>query len=366
MLLWSGHATGASGDYERAAELLASGDATAAARAFEAAAKRTDRPEMQADALFSAALLYEERLAKPDRAADLYQKIARDYPESRVALAASRRLRELSALLGDADATRALGAWKQLLHEYADLGPEAAVAQANKLLREHPEWVGRPMVFRWLGDQGRQRGDLRAAAQDYERALHATRSKSDQFQAVMLLAEVSLLSGDLDKARELVGRVADDVDPGRRRVLVDMRARLDSSWRRQQLSKWSYLVAAVCLLTLLASLRMAAGSTARTLSSLKRAPSEVLFVLPVVAILIVMSLASHEDIGPAVMTIGIGGIVFAWISGSALDAGQRSIARILIHIAIASLGIAALIFIAVEREQLIDQIAETVRFGPDG
>jgi hypothetical protein len=59
----------------------------------------------------------------------------------------------------------------------------------------------------------------------------------------------------------------------------------------------------------------------------------------------------------------------AWLSGAALDAlraRERPVrARALVHVAVCLVGIAALGYVVMMRDNLLDMVIETVKFGPE-
>ena len=82
-----------------------------------------------------------------------------------------------------------------------------------------------------------------------------------------------------------------------------------------------------------------------------------------------MALTTHETIAPAVTTLSIGGLVLAGLSGAALDllrAGGRPVRRrALLHVALSTAAVVALLYIVLMRDGLLDLVIETVRFGPE-
>ena len=130
----------------------------------------------------------------------------------------------------------------------------------------------------------------------------------------------------------------------------------------------AWLLVGVVLATLALSLTDAALRGGRRRPAL-RPPVEVVFLAPVAAVLIAVAVTAHRAIGPAVAMISIGGLVFAWLSGAALDllrARARPVrARAILHIAACLVGVVALGYIALMRDGLLEMLIETVRFGPD-
>lgn len=349
---------------DRGAELLASGDPGGAADAFEAAANRDPDSALAADALFSAAKLREERLAQPERAHELYRRIADDYPDSRVALAARRRATDLGPLLVGADSATALANWKDLLNGFANRPREESLAHAQDILDRYPLWSGRSEVLLWLGDQKRADGELDAAARLLAQA-RAVEPAIEPFELERREIDLALARGDLAAASRHAHELDPGADPGRRRVVADLRARVQARQRRQQLYYLAFAAIALCLTGLAASVWRAAGSPASALAHLRRPPVEIFFAVPVLAIVLLMSLAGHREIGPAVAIVGAAGVAFTWLSGVASRLRPRPWWRVLLHLVAVAVGVAAAAYVALHRGALLDQILETVRFGPD-
>jgi hypothetical protein len=98
-------------------------------------------------------------------------------------------------------------------------------------------------------------------------------------------------------------------------------------------------------------------------------PIEVLYLAPLGGVLVLVSLSGNSLIAPAVMTVTFGGVALAWLSGAALETARahgRSVRRrALAHVLICFVGVAALFYIALTRENLLDMVIETIRFGPE-
>jgi hypothetical protein len=86
-------------------------------------------------------------------------------------------------------------------------------------------------------------------------------------------------------------------------------------------------------------------------------------------VLVGVAFTAHRLIAPAVATISAGGVALTWLSGAALEqlraTGRARRLRSLGHIAACLAGVAALAYVALTRDGLLDALIETVRFGPD-
>jgi hypothetical protein len=89
----------------------------------------------------------------------------------------------------------------------------------------------------------------------------------------------------------------------------------------------------------------------------------------VAAVLVGVALTTHELIAPAVLLVSAGGLVLAGLSGATLDLlaarGRPLGRRALLHAALCATAVAALLYIALTRGDLLDMVIETVRFGPE-
>jgi hypothetical protein len=100
-----------------------------------------------------------------------------------------------------------------------------------------------------------------------------------------------------------------------------------------------------------------------------RPPIEVLFLAPVAAVLVGVALTTHVLIAPAVAILVVGGLGLAWLSGAALETARargRSVqTRIAVHVLASLLTVLALFYVAITRDDLLDMVIETVKFGPE-
>ena len=99
-------------------------------------------------------------------------------------------------------------------------------------------------------------------------------------------------------------------------------------------------------------------------------PTEVLFLGPVAVVLVVAAFTTHDLIAPAVLTVSLGGLVLAYLSGVTLDMlrtrGRPLRLRAVLHALACVAGVGALLYIALMRHQLLDLVLETMEFGPGG
>ncbi len=362
------------GRFERAAERKAAGAHREAAAAFVKLADDARGSPYADDALFEAAKLYEEKLTEPQTALRLYRRLLAEYPDSRTALAASRRATAIAENIGpDGDAT-ALARFTDLLQRFPERGESDSIAVAEQLLSEYPDWHGRARLQLWLAGV-HQRGGRHRRALDYYLAAaavaKATQNRDDElFSAYRGAGDAAAALGRFDTAERYYRLMPVGGDPARQRSFEDALADLDRARMRTMLYRVSLALIAVVVLVLLVSLRLAAGSIAASWRALRRPSVETVFMAPIAALLIAASLTAHYAIAPAVTIISLGGIAITWLSGAGLAAGRRSRRglgpwRRLLHALLTALAVVAICYVAVHRNRLIDMIIETVRFGPD-
>jgi len=324
----------------------------------------------QADAelLFAAARACEDKLDDPGRAAAIYARIVRELPDARVAPPARRRLAELRPLIGAHGETAALAAELAQLTAHADQRPAAAVLARGGLLAE-ATWPGAPAAALWLADWLRRAGRLAEAQARYAIVIVRWPTTPEAHEALRGAAAAAIDALDWPLARRLADRLP-DVDPADRSVRDDLRASAARGRRRAQLYAAAWLVLAVAFLALLASLAEATWRSPRDVrAQALRPPIEILFLAPVAAVLIGVAFTAHRLIAPAVATIALGGLVFAYLSGATLDhlrrQHRRARLRGLLHLALCLVSVVALAYIALTRDHLVDLLLETVRFGPE-
>jgi hypothetical protein len=136
-------------------------------------------------------------------------------------------------------------------------------------------------------------------------------------------------------------------------------------------ARWSWVVVVLFLAAMLAMARRDSGSWCAAGRAMARPPTEVFYLFPVSGGLIAVSLASNSFISHAVIFISVGALAVTWISGAVAEGRRRSTGgtlghgRALFHAAAAALAIAAICYLALAEERLLDMLLETLRSGPD-
>lgn len=363
--------------FDRAALAMADGDYAAAATAFVALADAAPDSALADDALFTAAKLYEERLADPARARTLYTRLVDAYPDSRTALAARRRLDDLTAAIGpDHQGAQALARFTDILQHFTERGERESLTMAEAVLADYPDWPSRSRVLTWMGDVHQRGSRHRLALTRYLQAAKAAEAAGAEARAEAQVAayrgagEAALALGRFDAAEGYFRQMPVGADPSRIRSLEDALERVERARLRALLYVLSFAVIAVVVLLFIGLLRTAASTWHEALRAARTVPPEAVFMLPIAGILMAASLTAHYAIAPAVAVICIGGLTITWLSGIGLLAARARREGIgpwrpAVHALASVLAVIALTYIALHHNRLVDMIIETVRFGPD-
>lgn len=357
--------------FARAAEAMAAGAHADAVAGFLRLAEDAPSHALAGDALFSAARILEERLAEPARALDVYRRLVAEYPHSRTALAASRRADALARDLGpDAGNSEAVARFTEIVQGFSERGEYASIAMAEALVADHPGWPGAPRALLWLAQVHRRGGRHAQAQARYLEVAQTAASPDDVFDGYRGAGDMASRMRRFDEAEAFYRRMPVRDDPGRRRSFEDALADLERDRVRARIYHACFAVAGGMFLLLLLLLRLAAGNGRRAVRALWPPPIEVMFMAPIAALLTGVAYTGHELIGPAVLLVCTAGLIVTWSSNAGLNAGLMHGARAgklraTVHATVAVVAMAAMIYIAVHRHGLLDQIVETVRFGPD-
>ncbi|HEY0482337.1 MAG TPA: hypothetical protein VGD37_32675 [Kofleriaceae bacterium] len=354
---------------ERAARLeaLSSDDRTRIERAV--AAISAPGGETDPDVVFAAARACEDKLGNPARAMALYDRIIADHPSARVATAAARRGAALRELVGPHGETAALAAELAQLIARADAEPTGAVlARGDRLAAA--AWPGAPRAALWLADWLRRSGRFAEAGARYAAIVSRWPALPEAREALRGGAGSAIDAHEWSRAEALASQLP-AAEPADRIVRDDLLAAAARGRRRARWYAAAWLAIAGAFAALLGSFAEALlRSPPGTRRAALRPPSEVMFLAPVAAVLIGVAFTAHQLIAPAVTAISAGGVVLAWLSGATLEQlrarGRPHRLRGVVHAAVCLAGVAALAYVALTRDGLIDALIETVRFGPEG
>jgi tetratricopeptide (TPR) repeat protein len=339
---------------------LATDDPAQLREAIAAIERAPATPEL-ADVLFAAGRACEDRLYDPARALAIYERIVRELPDAGISIAAGRRIEQLKGVRAHAREAAELAT----LTGDADRLPRADVIRRAEALVA-ASWPGAVDAALWFADWSCRTRQFAAAQQRYVTIATRWPDTEQARLARRNAASCAIDAQDWPLAKQLASALphGDEAD---RAVREDLLGAAERGAFRARLYTLSWLGLALAFALLLASLveAMVRGGLHRPAL---RPPIEVVFLLPVAAVIAGASFTAHRAAAPAVLWISVGGLVLAWLSGTALDllrTRQRPVrARAIAHVLVVMLGVISVGYIAVTRDGLLDSLAETVKFGP--
>lgn len=339
-------------------------DDTAALSTAVAAIERAPASPELADQLFAAGRACEDRLHDPARALALYDRIARETPDARVAIAAARRAAALRADIGPDGKYAARAKQLSELVASADTRPlDAVVAEATSLAAE--AWPGAVDAALFLAELLRRTGRHHEAQAAYARVVERWPETPQATIAIRGGAGNAIEAHDWPRAHELV-RALPIVEPADAVLRDDLLAAIARGQLRARLYGAAWIALLLGVLVLVGSLVEAIARGRRAPSF--RPPIEVLFLAPFGGLLVTIAYIQNMPIAPSVAVLTTGTLALAWASGATLDLvrgqGRPIRVRSVTHAAAAALAALALGYISLVRAGLLDVIAETVRYGP--
>ena len=347
-------------------DALGSADAAQVERAVVAIAE-VPASEVDPDALFAAARACEEKLFDPGRAAAMYERIVAEHPAARIAAMAARRVAALRALVGSRGEGAVQATGLARLIASADALPLAEVMARGKELADGP-WPGAPTAALWLADWLRRTRRLAEAQEQYAVVMARWPTLPQGEAALRGGAGCAIEARNWGLAEALANRLP-AVDAAARRVREELLASVAQGRRRSRWYVAAWIAIAGALVAMVASLAEAVARRPRgARRAALRPPVEVVFLAPVALVLVGVAFTAHRLIAPAVAAIAVGGLALSWLSGAALEAvaGRAHKARSLAQVVVCLVGVAGVVYVALTREDLLDTVIETVRFGPEG
>lgn len=335
------------------------GDARGAADDLAALVARAPTDLFADDALLERARLLEEQLADPVGAATIYELLARDYPDSRLARRAERRAAALRAQLGPgARDAAALAAWQAILASFPTRGLAGSLADAEALLARFPEFGQADELRLWIAERRAQTGareqavaELTAiAARDDERGLRAQRALADLWLELGRFPEARAA---YEKLRPHAEGLAEhtSLDEALRKVTIGERKRTGSH------------AAAVVLAVLVLAAAVGLARSGQLGRALLSPPTEVLFVLPIAALFVLAGQSENELFFRATRWLALAQVVIAYVVGVGLRAAPRRAVPILAWGAGGGLAMLAATYLVVYHLDMVDLVVHTVVYG---
>jgi len=266
------------------------------------------------------------------------------------------------------------GQWDAIAREHQRLvakafgggDPRAALEALEQLARDHPTYPQAAMA-------------LLAAAQGWEHEGEASRgiellraavamAGTERPRIALALTRALIRRGEHDEAGAQLDQLA--ASPGAdRAAIAELREKLDTAGRRAAIRKLLWSLLAVIAGIAVGVLRREAGSWGRAARLVARPPLEVVFLIPVGAVLAVVAQTGNPLVAKAVVAIVLAGIFVAWISGALLEArrvrrGRIGASHALAQAVLAVAVVAGAAYLAIDRDRLLDLVGETWEHGP--
>jgi outer membrane protein assembly factor BamD (BamD/ComL family) len=342
-------------DFEAATAREGRGDYAGAAAALEKLAQEQPQSTYADDALFEAAVVAEEHLSDPARAARLYDQLAKQYPTSRLARRARTRADFLLSSLKTGEAP--LREYENILHEYARRPPSESLARMDKLLREHPDFALADRALYWMGTtEAEQQHDDRAIARflEVEQRFPASEWAG---RAKKARADILLRTGHAAEARRVYEELGRSTDLLARAASQEGLTAVRSSVHRV-IVLWVAIAYFALFLSgnLVILRRLHAGFTV---------PTEVWFYLPVALVFVAAAATENGAIALATAGIALGGGIVVWLVCALLRARPGHWPARISELAASTLAVVSVMYIAVQTTGLTDLVLETLRSGPE-
>lgn len=255
-----------------------------------------------------------------------------------------RAKNDLARITELADWTAVTAEQERLLPTINNPGdPRAALAQLEQLVRANPRYPRAAMLMVQIATAWVREGETERALDWLVKARAAATTPADRLHANVEYVRMLTRTDHLREAEYELARL--DASPLMR---AGLRQQLDDATLRRQI-RW-FMQGVLGLLALIAAWALR-GRYRRLL----RPPTEVIYMLPIGAVLAVVSATGNPLVARAIRWIVVAGIVIAWVSGS-IETKRRWLTVLLAVIAV----IAAL-YIAVDHGPLIELLRETWR-----
>jgi hypothetical protein len=221
----------------------------------------------------------------------------------------------------------------------------------------------------WIGDAWMRLGRPGLAARRFAAARDLASRPEDRWRAAKAHGDALAMDGDLDGAERVYRGLFGQSDDLSDRALGEALDDLAKMRLRARLILGAWLVLLAGLLGALVAAWRLAGGVRPALRALVRPPIEVWFFLPVAAVISGVALSGNFLVEIAVREILLGGLAVTWLGGVTLELARRrgrlSFPVILVSVLASTASIAAICYLAVMNDQLIDMLSETWHHGHD-
>lgn len=244
-----------------------------------------------------------------------------------------------------------------LLRTYPERPPADTFRQVAQLIDEGP-FAERDRAEYWIGSARLAAGDLDGArlwfgrlARDYPGSVWEERSW-------LGLGDAGAQERDYGTALGWYGRAATAGDAAVRE-LSRIDGRQTMVLRRRQRVAWGAGALALCIAAFFAASSWKARAAVRPL------PAETHIVLPVLAVLALLSVRVDPAPRLAILELCAGGAALTLLSGIRLRALRPRPPARLLHAALALAALCCIAYVAVYRGDLVGMVQETFRAGPE-
>ena len=331
--------------FRAAGELAAKGDPSAI-DAFEAAGNARPVTVWTDDAWVEAARLAELSRDYDRARRDLEQAIA----VSTDAQLLRRAKRDLARLQETAGWSAVTAEHQRLVDDIGDGGdPTAALEKLEAIAKANPSYP-RAVPLRIAIARAWETED------EVDRALGWLRGVDDE-RARIELVRMLVRHRHLDEARRELAKIG---DAAARRTL-ERSLSANETWQR--LGYVASAILLVCAALAAWLLRRRGG-----FRQLARPPIEVMYFVPIAAVVGVIALTGNPLVAKAVIWLFTGAAAIAWVSGSTLEAARRrgpvGARHAALHVLVVVIAVLAAAYLAIDHARLLDLVAETWRTGP--
>lgn len=345
--------------FDAALRLVAAGRERDAAAELAKLAHERPGDDIAAEALFEAALLYDDQLAEPETAQRLFRELVARYPGSRLLKRAQQRLVHLDTALRSGAAP--LVEFQAIIRGSREGSPERQ-ARLTALLTRHPNFALADHAYFLLADTALRQGDRRGTERQLQTLYRLYPRSIWTAQGHRLMAEWLLQSRQIAAARAEYQALEKFDAAGPLWPLIAREGLV--ACRRAQRQRY-FVAAALVYLGLCGLLALWRGRR-----HLWPPPLEFWYYAPVAGFLALAGTLVQG--GPILVPLsqfaGIGAAL-TWLASAAAQASAgaevRQPRKLWLGLLVRALAALALCYVIIYQHSLIDPIVETLRNGPD-
>jgi TolA-binding protein len=337
--------TAAHDAFYAATELARQGKNAEAAAAYEQVAQKWPEDDIADDALAEAAQLHEEKLGDPEGALRLWDTLAKQYPQSRLARRALMRSEYLrGALAGGAEPLRI---YQDVLASYPKRPHADSIARMTDVVTRFPDFPLAPQAWFWLGEAHVQEKHWDEGLRAYAHVTERWPQSEWAARAEKAIGDTWLERGDIGRAMAAYDQLA------RRGGPWSQAADFGRAMARRERFRRGALWASGAWLVIFV---LAYGLRTRGHFIF---PTELKYYLPVAIAFVAASYTEHKSIFRATLMLAGAGAVIT------LLVGQRPVKQRALHALAIVAAIAATFFLAIQSQHLTDMVLETLHSGAE-